>query len=62
MIEQEQKRIIIEPNQPIQTTGQWTVGEILSAAEQLSRWVQSIPLQQQAPPATEPAQTENAKG
>lgn len=41
------KRIIIEPNKPPRAVGVWTVGEILAAAEQLSRWVQAIPLQQQ---------------
>ena len=42
-------RIILEPNQPPQIEGEWTVGGVLAAADFLRRWIeqQQIAVQQQ---------------
>lgn len=33
-------RIILQPNQPPQLEGAWTVGGVLAAAEFLRRWIE----------------------
>ena len=46
-------KIILQPNQPPQLEGGWTVGGVLAAAEFLRRWIeqQQIAVQQPPPPA-----------
>lgn len=36
-----EKRIIIEANKQPTIEGQWTIGEILAAAEFLRRWIEA---------------------
>lgn len=35
------KQIIIEPNKQPAIEGQWTIGEILAAADFLRRWIEA---------------------
>lgn len=43
------KRIILEEGKLPELEGQWTVGEVITAAETLSRWVQSFHVNGQEP-------------
>jgi hypothetical protein len=37
-----EKQIILQPNQPPQFVGPWTVGEIMQMAQGLIRWLESL--------------------
>lgn len=44
-------KIILEPNQPPQIQGEWTIGGILAAADFLRRWIEQQQIVVQQPPA-----------
>lgn len=45
------RKIILAEGQPPKLEGEWTVGEILAAAEFLRRWIEQQKLGQPPPPA-----------